>query len=87
MKSIIYLTKKIKSFYDSGELVYFNKYMPKPGDVNQVYFPYCKFTLDTESLLNWLSTEEIDDTMLEALDIALFNKDKQSILSTIQPLK
>jgi hypothetical protein len=25
--------------------------------------------------------------MLEALDIALFNKDKQSILSTIQPLK
>jgi hypothetical protein len=66
---------QVHKFY-SSELIYFPQFMPKPGDTNQVYFPYCKYTLDKEGLLAWIATQEITEEFISFLDNGLFNKDK-----------
>lgn len=66
---------KVHSFY-SSELIYYTQFMPKPGDINQCYFPFCKYTLDKDGLLAWIATQEVTPEFISFLDNALFNKDK-----------
>jgi hypothetical protein len=73
---------EVKSFY-TNELIYFPEFMPKPGDYNQVYFPYCKYTLDLDGLIAWLKSDEVTEEQLEWLEFTLFNKDKQAVYSQL----
>lgn len=82
-KSMKLFCAEVKSFY-TDELIYFTEFMPKPGDYNQVYFPYCKYTLDLDGLIAWLKSDEVTDEQLEWLDFTLFNKDKQPVFSALQ---
>ena len=47
----------VHKHYDSGVLVYNQGHMPKPNPFNMVYYPYCKYTLDVDGLINWLVTD------------------------------
>jgi hypothetical protein len=65
---------QVHAFY-SSVLVYNPEFMPKPGDINQVYFPYCKYTLDTDAFMQWFNQHEHTDEFIAAVSNALFNKD------------
>jgi hypothetical protein len=77
----------VHKHYDSGVLVYYQGHMPKQNPFNMVYYPYCKYTLDVNGLLNWLvtDTEPTLETMLE-VDDALFNKDKPAVYAALAEL-
>jgi hypothetical protein len=75
---------KVQSFY-TDTLIYYPEYQPKPDDINQVYFPYTQHSLDVDGLTNWLTSIEITPTILEWLDLTLFNKDKH-IIQTLSTL-
>ena len=72
---------QVHAFY-SSELIYYEQFMPKPGDINQVYFPYCKYTLDVDGFTDWLKQQQLTDELLAQVKNALFNKD-QSVLDWI----
>jgi hypothetical protein len=66
---------QVHQFY-SSELIYYTEFMPKADDLNQVYFPYCKYTLDVDGLAAWLKQQQLTDELLAEVKNALFNKDK-----------
>jgi hypothetical protein len=63
--------------YYSSELIYFAEHQPKAGSLNQVYFPYCKYTLDFNGLLTWFNQQQQHPALLELVVDCLFNKDKE----------
>lgn len=77
----------VHKHYDSGVLVYHHEHMPKDNPHNMVYYPYCKYTLDVDGLINWLvtDTEPTLETML-AVDEALFSKDKPAVYAALKEL-
>ena len=66
---------QVHAFY-SSELIYHDQFMPKPGDLNQVYFPYCKYTLDVEGFTSWLNQQEQTPQFISEVKEALFVKDQ-----------
>ena len=76
----------VKSFYDQGTLVYHQEFMPKPDDLNQVYFPYCHYALDIDGLISWLQSTKLKNVHLDWLDLALFNKDKAAVFAALASL-
>ena len=69
----------VKSFYDSGTLIYHQEFMPKADSLNQVYFPVCHYVLDIDGLISWLQSMKLTSDHLEWLDLALFHKDKAAV--------
>lgn len=73
------LSQTLKSYYKE-ELLYDEQYMPKPGDMNQCYYPTYKCTLDSTGLLTWLSKQELTETLLCDLLLLLKKKDTPLLL-------
>jgi hypothetical protein len=79
------LCKEVLDYY-SSELVYYKEYMPKPGDLNQVYYPYCKNTLDVPALLTWMLEQEDVNVTAQGVVNALYNKDKGTVVNALAAL-
>jgi hypothetical protein len=73
----------VKNFYTT-ELIYFPEYMPKPGDLNQAYFPYAKHTLNFEGLAKFIEKLPESKKIAELVIDSLFKKDKDAFIAYLK---
>lgn len=71
---------QVFKFY-SSELVYLQPNSTKP---TECYFPICKYTLDTDSLYEWLCDQEESPVLYEKVLDSVFNKDKEKVKQLIE---
>jgi hypothetical protein len=71
---------KVYSFY-THDLIYHEEFMPKSGDLNQVYYPYCKHTLNKDAFLDWFNAQDQTPEFVEKVKDSLFNKDLKEVFN------
>ena len=60
--------------------------MPKEGDLNQVYFPVCKYTLNEDKLYYWLVQQDLTPELCDYVLDSVFNKDKPQVKELLTQL-
>jgi hypothetical protein len=78
------LANTIPNFY-TDELIYYDQFQPT-DQLNTVYFPVCKYTLDMDAFIDWLSDTQPDEETLAKVYVSIKGKDKEPILKELQEL-